>query len=71
MRIFGEKIKELRLENKLSLKELSKATGISKSSISRWEKGEVDIKSDELLTLAHFFKVSTDYLLGEKDCKFN
>ena len=34
---FSERLKELRIENKLSLEDLSKAVKIGSSSLCRWE----------------------------------
>ncbi len=67
MREFSKRLKELRTEKRMTLRELSDATGLSKTSLSRWENGFADIKSDELVKLSRYFKVSTDYLLGETD----
>lgn len=64
MRKFAERLKELRSEKNLSIQALSKATDIGVSSICRWENGQADIKSDQLITLARFFDVTADYLLG-------
>lgn len=66
-RKFAERLKELRLEAKLTLVELSLKTGLSKSSLSAWENSTSDISSDNLIVLANFFKISTDYLLGLED----
>ncbi len=67
MRKLGERIKELREEQNLSVQALSRATGIQASSISRWENGRQDITGDNLIVLADFFKVSADFLLGRED----
>ena len=67
MNKFCEKLKELRIEKNLSIDALSKETGISSSSICRWELCQADIKATQLIILAKFFKVSTDYLLGLDD----
>lgn len=64
MRKFAERLKELRSEKSLSIQALSKATDIGAASICRWENGQADIKSDQLITLALFFDVTADYLLG-------
>ena len=64
MNIFGERLKELRLEQNLSTQKLAKLIDSSNASISRWENGKSDIKVSELLKLCKFFKVSADYLLG-------
>lgn len=67
METFGNRLKELRLEKKLSLAGLSKEIKISDATISRWENNLNDIKGEELIVLARFFGVSTDYLLGLED----
>ena len=64
MRKFAERLKELRTEKNLSTLVLSRQVKIGVASISRWENSQSDIKGDQLLILAKFFKVSTDYLLG-------
>ena len=67
MRKFCERLKELRTEKNLSIEKLSKLIDISNATICRWENGLNDIKSDELIIVAQFFEVSTDYLLGLED----
>ena len=60
-----ERLKDLRVaEKKMSLQELSDATGIPSSTLGNYEKDEnVDMSLGNLLTLADFYQVSTDYLL--------
>lgn len=67
MRKFAERLKELRAEKKLSTFALSKQVQIGVASISRWENNQSDIKGDQLITLAKFFEVTSDYLLGLSD----
>lgn len=67
MKIFAERLKELRLEQNLSIFQLSKITKIGVASISRWENGISDIKGEQLVILAQYFNVSTDFLLGLED----
>ena len=64
MNKLGERIKELRTERGLSILELSKLTNISNASICRWENNKTDIRGEQLIILAKFFGVTTDYLLG-------
>lgn len=61
---FSVRLKELRTDKKLSILQLAKETKISKSSISRWENGQADIKAYQLIVLANYFGVTIDYLLG-------
>lgn len=67
IRKFSFVLKELRLEKGLSLLALSKRTGISHTSLCRWENGKADVSGDSIYVLAKFFKVSADYLLGLVD----
>lgn len=67
MKIFAERLKELRLEMGLSTTKLGEAIGVSNVAISRWER-ELRIPNIEnLVALAKFFKVSTDFLCGLED----
>jgi len=60
-----EKLKDLRVEHGLSLEQLADATKISKSALSAYEVDEKrEITSYNLYTLAKFYHVSSDYLLG-------
>lgn len=67
MKIFGERLKDLRLEKSLTIQALSKQTRIGVASICRWENNQADVKGEQLVVLARFFKVSSDYLLGLED----
>ena len=60
-----ERLKDLRVsEKRMSLQELSDATGIPSSTIGNYEKDEnIDMSLGNLITLANFYNVSTDYLL--------
>ena len=64
MKIFCERLKELRKENKLSTIALGKILNVSDSTITRWESGEITPSIDHLFNIAVFFKVSSDYLIG-------
>ncbi|MFR0991036.1 MAG: helix-turn-helix domain-containing protein [Anaerobutyricum hallii] len=60
-----EKLKDLRVERGLNLDELSKATNISKSALGSYENDDYkEINHGSIVTLAKFYGVSTDYLLG-------
>lgn len=66
---FCERLKELREESGLSLKEMSKKLNgkVSAAAIGRWEQGTRIPKMDGLIALADFFGVSIDYLVGRED----
>lgn len=67
MENFADKLSELRTEKGLSSKALGKAIGVSDAAIIRWENNQNDIKAEQLVKLARFFSVTTDYLLGLED----
>ena len=62
-----ERLKTLRLETKLTQKEISNQLKISQSTYSDWEKGKM--KPKNIQQIADFFNVSTDYLLGNTNIK--
>lgn len=61
-----EKLKDLRTERGLSLLELSEKTGISKSALGSYESDDTKsaITVNVIVTLASFYGVTSDYLLG-------
>lgn len=67
MKIFAQRLKELRVERGLSTMALGKAIGVSDMAICRWENNKNDIKSEQLARIAKYFGVSADYLIGIDD----
>jgi len=67
MLVFQERLKELRLENELSAKELGKILGVRDTTILRWEKGIIIPSIEHLYNIAKYFNVSADYLIGLED----
>ena len=68
----GEKIKNRRIELKITQEELSKLTGYSdRSSITKIEKGKVDLTLSKLKEFAKVLKVSPEYLMGYKENEKN
>ncbi len=67
MKIFAERLKELRNEENLTIEELAKQIGVSKMAISLWERDKRVPSIENLVALAKFFKVSADYLCGLED----
>ena len=64
MKIFSERLKELRTEKGLSALKLGKALGVTDSTIIRWENEKISPTIDNLYNIAKYFNVTTDYLLG-------
>ena len=63
--IFGVRLKELRIEKKLSQRELGKVFNVCNQTISFWETGSREPDLDSLLEVAHYFGVSLEHLLEE------
>jgi len=62
--IFGLKIRQLRLDKKLSLSELSKTTGISISYLNEIEKGKKYPKTNKIAILANALDIDYNYLVS-------
>lgn len=67
--MFPERLKKLRLEAKLTQKEIAQKLNISQPQYARTENGGRKPSSETLDMFASFFNVSTDYLLGKSDIK--
>ena len=67
MKIFADRLRELRKEKQLSMKQLAKLINTTDAAISNWENEINEPKISYLKALAEIFKVSTDYLLGLED----
>lgn len=66
----GERLKDLRVERDLKLEALAEQTGLSKSALSKYESDDVtDLSIYAVTTLAEFYGVTTDYLLGMTENK--
>ena len=60
-----ERLKDLRKKRGLTLEALAEATKISRSALGTYETGEFkDISPFSIVTLAKFYGVTTDYLMG-------
>ena len=64
---FSTRLKELRKEKHLKQVEMAEILECTKTHYQQIEYGHVNIPSLTLETLADFFNVSTDYLLGRSD----
>lgn len=64
----GERLKNLRIEKKLTLRDLSQITGISKATLSRYENGDIlNAPFDKIQTLAKALNTTPQYILGDVD----
>lgn len=64
------RMKQLRKDRKLSQVALGTRLGISQQNISKYEKNAYTIPLDVLISVAKYFRVSVDYLLGLSDMKY-
>ena len=63
-----KRIKEIRLQKKLTLLEVAKRLGVSEATAQRYESGEIkNLKYDTIVALAELFNVSPAYLMGWDD----
>lgn len=63
--IFGQRLKELRLEKGLSQRKLGEEFNVCNQTISFWESGSREPDLDALVAIAHYFHISIDDLLEE------
>ena len=64
---FSERLKELRIKNGLSLRELAKLANINHSTISSYEMGRRIPRYECLVSLAKVLDCKIEYLTGESD----
>ena len=66
-KIFAERIKILRTEKNIKQSELGEMVGLTSNAISDIERGRRTTTLEKLDTLADYFDVSVDYLMGRTD----
>lgn len=64
MSTFAQRLRELRREKGLSMKQLAKELDTTDAAISNWENEINEPKISYLKAIAQYFGVSADYLLG-------
>ncbi|WP_109431810.1 helix-turn-helix domain-containing protein [Sulfoacidibacillus thermotolerans] len=64
---FGERLRELRKSRNVSQKELSSLIRVSERALRYYETMNRQPTIEQLITLADFFNVSLDYLVGRSD----
>ena len=65
--IFAERLKTLRLNNNISSVELANVVGVSKAAISQFENAVNSPNCNTLVSIADYFDVSLDYLVGRSE----
>ena len=64
---FPERLREVRLENKLSQKALGKLLGYTQVCVAKWESGQREPNYDDLMRICKILKCSSDFILGLED----
>lgn len=64
--MYGQRIKDLRIENNLKQIELAKLLNISQSAIVKYEKEQLQPNIDILNAIADIFNCTVDYILGRE-----
>ncbi|MHA4128158.1 helix-turn-helix domain-containing protein [Bacillus cereus] len=64
MKTFGNILRELRKEKKITQKDLALTLKLSESTIGMYERNERQPDYDTLNRIANYFRVTTDFLLG-------
>ncbi len=67
MKIFCERLKELRKAEKLTQRDMAEKLNIVQPSYIRYENGTAEPSQETLIKIAEIFDVSVDYLLGRND----
>ena len=62
-----KRLYDLRIDNDLRQEDIANILGTTKQTYGRYENGTRKLQIDDLIKLAIFYKVTTDYLLGLSD----
>lgn len=65
--MYLRRLRDLREDNDLTQERTAELLGIRQTVYSRYERGFQNIPLEHLMTLADFYGVSTDYILGRTD----
>lgn len=67
MKIFAQRLKELRKMKGLSQKQLADILHTTNSSVCDWERERSEPNLETLVNMSVYFNTTTDYLLGKTD----
>lgn len=65
--MYGQRIRELRIEKGLTQTQLAEHLGLTQKSVSKYELEQLDLSTELVVKISRFFEVSADYLLGMSD----
>lgn len=61
------RLKALRLDRNLSTSDIAQLLGVTERTVQHYENGDRKPSLEGITTLARFYKVTSDYLLGLSD----
>ena len=64
--LLGTRLRELRKQQQTSMKAVAQKIGVSFQQVSKWETDKSRPEYENLVALADFYDVTTDYLLGRE-----
>ena len=67
--MYFQRITDLRKEHNLTQQDIANLLHCQREVYRRHEKGIRDIPISSIITLAKYYKVSVDYILGETDIR--
>ncbi len=70
MSTFGKRLKKLREEKNLTQNQLAEQLSVNRDALAKWETDRAFPDLIMIKSIAEFFDISTDYLLGKDDNSF-
>ena len=65
--MYFKRLEDLRVDHDITQIEIAKYLNMNRNVYWRYDRGEREIPVWEVIKLAQYYRVSTDYLLGLKD----
>ena len=62
--MYGQRIRELRIEKGMTQAKLAEALNTTQKCISKYETEALDLSTAFIIQLCKYFEISADYLLG-------
>jgi len=66
-KIFGEKLKSIRIEQSLLQKDIAEELNVSRETVSYWERGIKEPNIEKILKLCSVLKTTPNFLLDYDD----
>ena len=68
--IFGERVKQFRIEANLTQQKLGETVGLSKQAINDIEKGRRQTTVTKAILIAQYFNTTVEYLCGDDEYRY-